>query len=104
MDVLDTLEKLRENIDSTTVVTLTARRIWSSTIQEVVDHLEAGDEDDEDDEEDDDDEHETEGDSYLSPKASWQVAHALGMPQWKVDEDHEAAILELCERMGRRSR
>ena len=103
MDVLNELEKLKDNIESTTVVTLTARRLWAGTIQGVMDTLgedEYEDEDEGDEDEDEDDEETT----YLSAKAAWQVAHVLGIPQWKVEEDPEAAVLDLCERLSRRGK
>lgn len=103
MTFVESLQKLKDNIESTTIVTLSARKLWASTIEDILDRMEE-EEDDDFDDDDDDDEHEAEGDSYLSPKASFQVSHALGIPQWKVDEDHEDAILQLCELAQRRKR
>lgn len=103
MTFVESLQKLKDNIESTTIVTLSARKLWASTIEDILDRMEE-EEDDDFDDDDADDEHEAEGDSYLSPKASFQVSHALGIPQWKVDEDHEDAILQLCELAQRRKR
>lgn len=104
MTFAETLQKLKDNIESTTVVTLSARKLWASTIEDILDRMEEDDDGDDFDDDDDDDERESEGDSYLSPKASFQVSYALGIPQWKVDEDHEDAILQLCELAQRRKR
>lgn len=105
MDVLSELEKLKDNIESTTVVTLTARRLWAGTLQGVLDELGSDTDEDYDDEGDEDDEDEdTDEETFLSAKAAWQVAHALGIPQWKVDEDPETAVLELCERVSGRGK
>lgn len=105
MDVLNELEKLKDNIESTTVVTLTARRLWAGTLQGILDELGVGEqEDDEEWDEDDEDDEGEEDETDLSAKAAWQVAHALGIPQWKVDEDPETAVLELCERVSGRGK
>ena len=103
MTFAETLQKLKDNIESTTVVTLSARKLWASTIEDILDRMDE-EEDEFDEEEEEEEERESEGDSYLSPKASFQVSYTLGTPQWKVDEDHEDAILQLCELAQRRKR
>jgi hypothetical protein len=35
----------------------------------------------------------------LSPKVQWEVAQALGRPEWTVSHDAETAVLELCEKV-----
>lgn len=104
MSLVEKLEKLKDNIESTTIVTASARRMWVSILEGVLEDLGADDDDidfddDDDDDTDDGDDDAAEGDSYLSPKAAFQVAHALKRATWQVEEDPEEAILDLCEKV-----
>ena len=102
MTFIEKLQKLKENIESTTIVTLSQRRVWASIIEGVLRDLDS-DEPEEDDTDDDDDDYddapEDDDETYLSDKASFEVSQALGKPQWKVDNDPEEAVLELCEKV-----
>ena len=99
------LEDLREEIAETAIVTSTVRKQWLDKVDKLLTMLdETGDDEDDDEEDDEDDEPAAEGDSYLSPKAVFQVAHALGRPRWQVEEEPEDAVLDLCEKVLRRGR
>lgn len=97
------IEELRDSIDNTGIVTSMAREKWVQKLDEILNLVEALDAEDEDDD-DEDDEPAAEGDSYLSPKAVFQVSHALSRPRWQVEEDPEDAVLDLCEKVLSRGR
>lgn len=92
------IEELRNEIEHTLIMTPTTRDGWVAKLDEILNVLESLDADDEDDD-DEDDEPAAEGDSYLSPKVQFQVAHTLLRPQWQVEEDPESAVLDLCDRV-----
>lgn len=107
MSATDKLQKLKENIESTTIVTLSQRRVWGSILEGVIQSMdieEPEEEEDEYDDDDDDDDEEESDETYLSDKVSFEVAQALGTPQWKVDNDPEDAVLELCAKTTRGAR
>ena len=59
------------------------------TIEDILDQMDA--------EEDDDDPEPAV--TCLLQRAQWEVAEALGRPEWTVSRDAEAAVLELCEKV-----
>lgn len=104
MALVDKLQKLKENIESTTIVTLSQRRVWTSILEGVIQDLGEPEDDEEEEDEEYEDDDEADDETFLSDKASFEVSQALGVPQWKVDNDPEDAVLDLCAKASRGSR
>ena len=96
MNVIEKLTKLKENIESTTVVTLSARQSWAAIIESVLGELEDPDEQDDYDYDDDDDEEDA--DEGWDHETLDELSSATGWPRWKVEADVEHAVREAMRR------
>jgi hypothetical protein len=93
---IDRLEDLCLEVQDADELPSKTREDWCRQLRRAIREIEDLDEDSGED--DDGDDGEAEGDTYLSHKVRWQVAHTLMRPEWQVEEDPEAAVLDLCTR------
>ena len=97
---IDRLEDLCLEVQDEDELPAKTREEWCKQLRRAIEEVEAlGEDSDEDEEGDDDDDDAPEGDTYLSHKVRWQVAHTLLRPEWQVEDDPEGAVLDLCTRI-----